>query len=417
MEGEPEKGDPKGLVLKKPGTTPGVPAMEFVSTKWRTTPGASAMEFVSTKLRSVLGAPGLSSAARKSGVGFWGGSSGAPAFVFHPALPGWNLLRKREGFTRGPRTSECNEEVWGGSFGAPAFVFHPALPGWNPLWKREDHTRAPAQSSAVRLCGVGFWGGSFGAPAPEFAPTKLRSALGAPAPEFALKELSSTPGAPGLSSAARKSGVGLWGGFLGWVRERDEERFVLFFCGGALRGWVCPGGPVELCGQGFPAGPFARAAPAGRPGREKRDEGERAGGRRGVGANRPGVCTRVSARLFPAAACGDWPVRSECAGTLCRTPGLPSRLPDPSPLPPGSSFVICPPTRRSTIPSALPLYIVRAPRTLYLPAPQAWVPLGGETPTKKKWARSGQKELPPRRTHPQNPPQTSSLCSEARGPG
>ena len=51
----------------------------------------------------------------------------------------------------------------------------------------------------------------------EFALKKLRSAPGVPAPEFALKELSSTPGAPELPSAARKFGVGLWGGLLGWV--------------------------------------------------------------------------------------------------------------------------------------------------------------------------------------------------------
>ena len=57
--------------------------------------------------------------------------------MFHPALPGWNLLRKREDFTRGPRTSECNEEVWGGLSG----VGHPAPSGWNPLRKRENYTR------------------------------------------------------------------------------------------------------------------------------------------------------------------------------------------------------------------------------------------------------------------------------------
>ena len=99
-----------------------------------------------------------------------------------------------------------------------------------------------------------------------------------------------------------------------------------------------------------------------------------------MGANRPGVCTRVSARHYPAAACGDWPVRSECAGTLCCTPGLPSRLACSCPLPRGSSFVVGPPTQRSIIPNILPLYIVRAPRTPCLPAPPAWAPLGNRTP-------------------------------------
>ena len=59
-------------------------------------PGVPAPEFALTKLRT---------------------SPGAPAFVFHPAPSGWNLLWKREDFTRGPRTSECNEEVWGGFVG------------------------------------------------------------------------------------------------------------------------------------------------------------------------------------------------------------------------------------------------------------------------------------------------------------
>lgn len=162
---------------------------------------------------------------------------------------------------------------------------------------------------------------------------------------------------------------------------------------------------------------FDQTAPAGRPGREKRDEGERAGGRRGVGANRPGVCTRVSARLFPAAACGDWPVRSECAGTLCRTPGLPSRLPDPSPLPLGSSFVFCPPARRSTIPSALPLYIVRAPRTLYLPAPPEQCHLAGKLQQRRSGPEAVKKETAPADPPPKPTPDFLAALESLGAPG
>ena len=35
-------------------------------------------------------------------------------------------------------------------------MFHPALPGWNLPRKREDAPGAPAYSSAARICGVGF---------------------------------------------------------------------------------------------------------------------------------------------------------------------------------------------------------------------------------------------------------------------
>ena len=105
-----------------------------------------------------------------------------------------------------------------------------------------------------------------------------------------------------------------------------------------------------------------------------------------------------------------WPVRSECAGTLCRTPGLPSRLPYPSPLPrvyPMNSRCARnhggpprvykersgPPTfpRRGNVGvssahpprvgSFLLFYhpsIAVVQPTLYHPSPQEGVPLGGE---------------------------------------
>ena len=78
--------------------TPGVPLSEFVLTKLRTSPGAPAMEFALTKLRTSPGAPELPSVARKFGVGY-------------PVPPGWNLLWKRENFTRGPRAGVCAHEA------------------------------------------------------------------------------------------------------------------------------------------------------------------------------------------------------------------------------------------------------------------------------------------------------------------
>ena len=96
---------------------------------------------------------------------------------------------------------------------------------------------------------------------------------------------------------------------------------------------------------------FARAALRAARAGEIDEMGKRAGGGRGVGADRPGVCTRVSARLFAhptysrcARISGGpgpvlslhgcklqpRPVRSECAGTLCCTPGFRNGLQAPA---------------------------------------------------------------------------------------
>ena len=81
---------------RKREDAPWASAPEFALKELSSTPGAPALEFALTKLRT---------------------SPGAPAFVFHPAPSGWNLLQKREDFTRGPRAFERSEKVWGGFVG------------------------------------------------------------------------------------------------------------------------------------------------------------------------------------------------------------------------------------------------------------------------------------------------------------
>ena len=101
---------------------------------------------------------------------------------------------KSENHTRGPRTGVCTSEA-------------------------KKRARGPRTIERSEIVWGGLWGGSPGVPAMEFVPTKLRATPGAPRSCSILLCQDGThcgsertsPGVPGLSSAARKSGVGLWG--------------------------------------------------------------------------------------------------------------------------------------------------------------------------------------------------------------
>ena len=152
--------------------------------------------------------------------------------------------------------------------------------------------------------------------------------------------------------------------------------------------------------------------------------GERAGGKRkvvrngrgragGIHKQRPSphnACKSVKrARTFCAqhkslAACADllplarlfWAKSMFTPLPQFPRPSRPQCLPQPAAA--GVKFCFLP-THPGWVGSTAQNHLIIAAAQLkpYHPSPQAGVPLGGETPTKEKWARSSQKEKPHRR--------------------
>ena len=134
-----------------------------------------------------------------------------------PEVPAKELaFAKRENHTRGPRTSECNEEVWGGFVGWVCGVGHPGSPRSCSILLRQDGTHyrserttpgAPAHSRELLDQSV------------EVRPYGIEVRRECVGWVILLRQDGTchgsertSPGVPGLSSAARKSGVGLAGG-------------------------------------------------------------------------------------------------------------------------------------------------------------------------------------------------------------
>ena len=97
---------------------------------------------------------------------------GGACFARDPGVPSHSPQGNGWGGFRGPALEFALTKLRT-SPGAPAFVFHPAPSGWNLLWKRENHTRGPhtfpdTRDKLVesRLNGLkqrgNVWGGLFG---------------------------------------------------------------------------------------------------------------------------------------------------------------------------------------------------------------------------------------------------------------